>query len=436
MVKINQKGIVLIAIYGLITVLLLANFSPITEAQGYRYVRGIIHVHSHISSGSYSIKTLSAMAQKKDISVMIITDHFLLRWEYGLFPLRNVIKRVVRKKDICSYDIKSYLEEVRSVNKLYPNMVIIAGAEVSPFYYWTGSFFRGNLTLNDWQRQFLVMGLDKVEDYKGFPLVSNGKSGYDQYHGDQGSGPYQQFIDYVLSRGGLIFWSSPEATYSKRIGKVKVQTLPYPELLLETVNYTGFASLYEGYRQVGGPGGIWDRVLREYCEGIRKKPVWTIGEIDYHFGGESNGKAINEVQTVFIIRQQLSQRTILDALKAGKMYALRRTREYELILKEFIVINEKQQIAFMGDEIVCKRTPVIKFHICSSDNKARKIKVKLIRSGEVIKIFQADSPLRVEFQDMLSDSEKRLYYRLDIETRYPHKIITNPIFVKKEETNS
>ena len=33
---------------------------------------------------------------------------------------------------------------------------------------------------------------------------------YDQYHGDRGSLPYQNLIDYVEKKGGMVFWAHPD----------------------------------------------------------------------------------------------------------------------------------------------------------------------------------------------------------------------------------
>ncbi len=65
---------------------------------------------------------------------------------------------------------------------------------------------------------------------------------YDQYHGDQGLAPYQDFIDYVVEdHGGLVFWAHPEVSKiaTKKIGPLSANlfTEPYYDDLLYTRNH-------------------------------------------------------------------------------------------------------------------------------------------------------------------------------------------------------
>ena len=38
----------------------------------------------------------------------------------------------------------------------------------------------------------------------------------DQYHGDRGIKPYQEVIDFAVSKGALVFWNDVEAGNGKR----------------------------------------------------------------------------------------------------------------------------------------------------------------------------------------------------------------------------
>ncbi len=98
-------------------------------------------------------------------------------------------------------------------------------------------------------------------------------SPFDAYHGKQGAAPYQLFIDAVSQKGGLTFWNYPETRSGVRtLGPIQVSTLPYPGMLLETKNYTGFAALYGDTITVTEPGNVWDMVLKEYLPGIPQTP--------------------------------------------------------------------------------------------------------------------------------------------------------------------
>src|SRR4030042_1929642 len=123
---------------------------------------------------------------------------------------------------------------------------------------------------------------------------------FNQYSGDLGTYPYQNFIDYVSGRGGLVFWLHPEAGYERQYHEVDFFTPAHPQLLMDTTGYTGFALLYEGAKTVGSVGGIWDKILLEYCRGLRQEPVWAIGALSFASGGLS--ERLSDLQTVILAK--------------------------------------------------------------------------------------------------------------------------------------
>jgi hypothetical protein len=60
------------------------------------------------------------------------------------------------------------------------------------------------------------------------------------------------------------------------MGPVKMMTDHYPDSLIDSENYTGFAALYGDTITATKAGMHWDRVLSEYCSGIRAHRVWGI----------------------------------------------------------------------------------------------------------------------------------------------------------------
>ena len=186
---------------------------------------------------------------------------------------------------------------------------------------------------------------------------------YDQYHGEQGVGPYQRLIDYANENNALTFWAHPEVERSMEIGKTKIISSPYEKDLLNTFNYTGIAVFSEGMRRVGPPGGIWDQILLEYCSRKRKKPVWVIGEVDY--GGHEF--PIDETQTVFLLKEK-NNKEILNALRTGKMYAAMGSAN-ALSLNSFVVEDvDSGKLAFMGDEITITGRPRIRIVVTVDDS--------------------------------------------------------------------
>jgi hypothetical protein len=88
-------------------------------------------------------------------------------------------------------------------------------------------------------------------------------SRFDPYHGDQGIAPFQDLIDYVNERGGLSFWAHPESNYSKsgrKLGPIKLMTIPYADSLSEAKDYTGFSAIYGDEITITDPGKKWDQL--------------------------------------------------------------------------------------------------------------------------------------------------------------------------------
>ncbi len=255
---------------------------------------------------------------------------------------------------------------------------------------------------------------------------------YDQYHGEQGVKPYQYFIDHANKNNALTFWAHPEVERSKDYGKINVISAPYEKDLLNTFDYTGIAVFSEGMRHVGPPGGIWDKILLQYCSGKRYKPVWAIGEVDYR----GHGFSIGETQTVFLIKEK-SNREVMKALATGKMYAAMGDAN-QLSLNSFVVEDSKSgKMAFMGDEIALTGKPRIRIVISvdkthkPSAYKKRSFNIDLIRNGTVIKTFEADDSIDIAYDDDYYNPNQKIYYRLAVDTSYLFRgIVSNPIFVQ------
>ncbi len=461
----------------------------------YTLVPGVIGIHTDMGTGVHSLEEIAKKLEERGIPIAIVTEHALIRCEYGLFPLRRIVRRAFTEKSLLDYGVENYLNYISRINSSHPKMVIIPGTEVAPFYYWTGSYFKTkDLTMHNWHKQFLVVGLDEAQDFKNLPMVSNPFSAhytwrsiyllwpflplvlgiwlirkrraqrlrfedrlftipshphrilgiiiiilsglflfnnfpfkiapYDQYHGDQGETPYQGLIDYANQGDALTFWSLPEATTDVKRGEVRSYTPPFPESLLATHNYSGFTAFYEGWRIVAKPGGIWDEILKEYCEGKRERPVWAIGEIDYRGG---TGKKIDSVQTVFLI-PQLNEEAVLDALRKGRMYALDNRGEGTLSLDSFVVKNNNK-VALMGETLLSRDRPTISIRVSRPAPEEGGIKIRLIRKGEIIKTFDVENSEEIIYEDDYYKTGEKIYYRLDIAAR-GSKIISNPIFVK------
>jgi len=460
----------------------------VPPAMAYEQVPALMDLRTTFSDGDYDPETLVQMAVKKGFRVIFLNDHDRVVMEYGLPPFRNIIKKKEELNSINKSGAGAYLRTIADLRKKYPDVILIPGTESTPFYYWTGSPFVGTLTANDHERRILTMGLEKTGDYETLPILHNGLSGtylraampallafiisllisiyflfnkgwwrisgavliilnagflinivsarpsaFDAYHGKQGMAPYQLFIDAVSRKGGLTFWNYPETRSGVRpLGPIQVKTLPYPEVLLETKNYTGFAALYGETITITEPGNLWDVALREYCQGFRERPPWGIATADYHQEGGS-GQNLGDFQTVLWLPQK-TYPYVLAALKNGKMYACQGKFPQIPRLDEFSISAAEPDTAprmMSGDEFLLQRNPRIRITVSGGTERTEgkdTVQVRLIRSGTLIQTFKGALPLNIDYTDLLETPGEKVYYRMDM-TGYG-TIVSNPIFVE------
>jgi hypothetical protein len=255
-------------------------------------------------------------------------------------------------------------------------------------------------------------------------------SRFDPYHGSRGIAPYQEMIDYVTQRNGLVFWAHPESRYAKDgvpIGPVKLKTQPYPDDLLISINYTGFAAIYGDTVTVTKPGRHWDRALLQYCRGEREKPVWGIAGADFH--REKKGVELDTFQTVLLVKRK-SRDQVLEVLSSGRMYAVRKRKGPRLTLDRFLVRNpEGRNSAVMGEELLAGPTRIVEGAITASDSSRYPLKVAVIKNGKVWQSIEGRTPLKFRFVDVDGQKAKQ-FYRLDVRSPSIGKLLSNPIFVK------
>lgn len=472
-----------------------------------RQMAGVIHVHTWMSTGQASPEEILSLARRNGVEVILLAENYLLRYEYGLYPWRNLVRRRMEWPSVLRMRPERFLERVEEAQRGLPEVILIPGVEVAPYHFWTGSLQQGDLTLHDAQKNLLVIGLERVQDYLQLPALGNrtmarydSRRGmraaleglaliggiaffffkrrkrvqvgpfvvsqvktyrllgalmgmmaflslvdnfpltsprFDPYRDNPGILPYQELIDYANGRGGVSIWSFPEARDFHRfeyglLGRVTVKTDPYPLDLFQSHDYTGFGAIYADNTPFIDPGGGWDGLLQAYCAGRRARPAWGIGEAGLHDEGQA-GKRLIDVETVFLVPRK-GRREVLQALKTGRMYALRRDASYGLVLEEFRATQgggSSPQVALAGEEIQVAegRAWEIRFEIATTHQKAVPIEVRLIRSGEVLQTLRVLTPYRGAFRDRAPPGKGKVYYRLDIAGEAPHRVLSNPIFI-------
>ena len=474
-------------ILSIITVILIITGIRPSFAAEYQQVAGLMDTRTTFSDGRYSIEELVLLAKQRGFNVLFINDHDRMAMEYGIPPLRSVLKKTVEQNSINKQGAEKFIQAIREVEKKYPEMIIIPGSETVPFYYWTGNPITGVLTAHNHEKRILTVGMENAEDYENLPILSNSlslknagnaipelvffsaafivalimtfwrglfqmigivamilsvimtlnssafrnSSPFDPYHGDQKMAPYQLVIDYVNAKGGMTFWNYPETKSGvRKMGPIQVSTLPYPATLQESRAYTGFAALYGENVTLTEPGNIWDMTLREYCAGYRSNPPWGISTADFHGEGKGEDK-LGTFPTVFFV-QEKTKSAIMKALKNGNMYAYQGSVPQTLKLDEFSLSSaDGQTKVISGETITLTGYPKIRIAISPPGSEQSSVKVRLIRSGTLINNFEEKLPCQIEYIDQYYKPGEKIYYRIDI--RGPGIIVSNPIFASFRE---
>jgi hypothetical protein len=244
-----------------------------------------------------------------------------------------------------------------------------------------------------------------------------------------GLDPHQAFIDEAERLGGAAVWSFPEAPDAgeRHVGPMRVRwkTDPYPDDLLRTSGYTAFGAVYEQSTRFTRPGEGWDRLLTQYAAGERTRPVWGVGESGFH--AARAGKRIGPIQTVFLVDDR-SESGVLDALKRGRMYAVRHSGDARLVLAELRAVSAAAT-AGMGDTLAAAPgTPIeVRATLETADGKPHPVRVALVKNGEVVGTWSGAAPLRIVHRDA-ADSQRR-YYRLEARVSASDYLLANPVFV-------
>ena len=157
----------------LVTALFLILFSQELSAAEPLQVPVAIQISSKVSDGKYTIPQILSICRDQGFEAVVITDRDLMRWEYGIWPWRNIIKKTVEDNSIIKYGAERYLREFKEFQSKNPDLVVIPGVESAPFYFWQGDLFHKNLEIRDWHKHIITIGLKDARELEYLPVMSN-----------------------------------------------------------------------------------------------------------------------------------------------------------------------------------------------------------------------------------------------------------------------
>ncbi|MCC7431462.1 hypothetical protein IT568_11505 [bacterium] len=290
--------------------------------------------------------------------------------------------------------------------------------------------------IHDRKRQFKIPGalifiFSVLILYNNFPFVYYEK--YNQYEGDLGTAPYQELIDYVNAKGGMVFYAHPEKNSTIELGsflgfKAQMITDEYYTDLNEVKGWKGFAAFWEGDKHTASIGGVWDKNLMKFCNGILKEPVWALSELDY-----DGGDFIRESLTQIFVKDK-NPESVIEALRNGRMVFSRDFAQDYLVFKEFSVKDGKEFGAIIGETLVLQKgeLPTIKIKVDFPKKKKEKYTLHLIKNGIEILQYPLEETNKIEFVEKDYSPRQKSYYRIII-SKGRNKFfvfMTNPIFVE------
>ena len=120
----------------------------------------VVHVHSDLSAGDFSLEQLAGMAERQGVGALLVTENYLLRVEYGLPPFRALTRAVHQERSVLDAGVDHFLARVAQARASNPRVLIVAGVEVLPHYFWSGSPPTLDTTVHDTPQNLPVFGLD------------------------------------------------------------------------------------------------------------------------------------------------------------------------------------------------------------------------------------------------------------------------------------
>ncbi len=458
------------------------------DERGLITITGAADLRTIYSDGADSVKDLALRAKGLGLDSIIINDHLTYEIEYGIFPFQNLAKYKKTLSSLKVNGLENYFQAVKETQKEIPEVIIIPGIEVSPLYWWSGSFLNNTITAHDWEFHLGILGLEDPDVIRNIPAVhnefttpptrernirfyiltlallfsflcmiryrrsrwvglfvllnlllvvnyfpANGPE-MDIYREPDGVNPSQEVIDYVKDHGGISVWHHMEALDGITTkANIKFHTPAHPEDILKTEGFTGFQGVYEDRITITDPGKQWDKALMEYTKGTREKPIWAFGGLDYHQAQSTpNAPHLRDIKHIYWVEKK-SKPEIMKAMRIGRFYSVRQGKDYHLLLDRFSLTGlYSPHEAISGETLPIDDPPTLHVRIGASDQGEKNGTLRVVQNGKVVAIKDFVTP----YEDAIAllppkDATSLSYVRLMIDGKVPDKILTNPIFFGK-----
>jgi hypothetical protein len=147
-----------------------------TPAGALERVRGVVHVHSDLTTGDFTLEALVGLADQQGIGALLLSENYLLRVAYDVPPFR-ALTRVVQQERSIGAAPERYLAQNAEAQRRLPHVLLIPGVEVMPHYFWTGSPAALDLTVHNLQKNILVFGVTDPAALRTLPVPGNRPAG-------------------------------------------------------------------------------------------------------------------------------------------------------------------------------------------------------------------------------------------------------------------
>jgi len=135
------------------------------------------------------------------------------------------------------------------------------------------------------------------------------------------------------------------------------------------------------------------------------------------------------VRTVFLVDER-SEAALLDALKRGRLYAVRRPPEVALVLSDFSIAAATATAASGETLRVPESTRVaVSVGVTSSDGGSHPLRVTLVRNGAAVETWAGQTPFTAVHEETFDGTP--LFFRMEARSGAVHQLLTNPVFVRK-----